>query len=153
MATRSEHLRTGVQVVLVILILGLAYFLYFSITEPYEKIERQEELTEMTRERMSNIRTALVDFERDSGSYPDSLEILIEHMRADSLLANAQDSVFGRALNLDSLLHSPRSGNRFQYTLSDTGRVETYLLQDPDSDDEVGTLTGDPTQANSASWE
>jgi len=153
MATRSEQLRTGVQVVLGILIIGLAYFLYYSITEPYDAIEREERLTEMTRERMSNIRTALIDFERDSGSYPDSLEILLDHIRNDSVLANAQDSVFGRTLNLDSLLYSPRSANRYGYTLSDTGRVETYLLEDPDSDDQIGTLTGDPTQANAASWE
>jgi hypothetical protein len=31
--------------------------------------------------------------------------------------------------------------------------VETYLLQDPASDDQIGTLTGDPTQQNAASWE
>jgi hypothetical protein len=37
--------------------------------------------------------------------------------------------------------------------VSDTGRVETYLLEDPDTDDQIGTLTGDPTQANAASWE
>lgn len=153
MATRSEQLRTGVQVVLGIIIVGLAYFLYLSITEPYAEIERQERLTEMTRERMSHMRTSLIDFERDSGSYPDSIEVLLQHIRDDSILSNAQDSVFGGPIEIDSLPHSPRTGTRFQYTVSDTGRVETYLLEDPDSDDQIGTLTGDPTQANSASWE
>lgn len=153
MATRSDQLRMGVQVTLGILIIGLAYFLYYSITEPYNKIEREQQLTEDTRTRMSNIRTALIDFERDSGSFPDSLEILLPHLRNDSILANEQDSVFGGPINLDSLFYSPRSGNRFQYSISDTGRVETYLLEDPDSDDEIGTLTGDPTQTNAASWE
>ncbi len=153
MATRSEQLRTGVQVTLGILIVGLAYFLYYSITEPYEQIERQQQLTEDTRNRMSNIRTALIDFERDSGSFPDSLDGMLVHLRNDSILVNEQDSVFGGAINLDSLFYSPRTGNRFQYSVSDTGRVETYLLKDPDSDDQIGTLTGDPTQTNAASWE
>jgi len=44
--------------------------------------------------------------------------------------------VFGRSISLDSLLFSPRTGNRFQYAVSDTGRVETYLLEDPDTDDQ-----------------
>lgn len=153
MATRSEQLRTGVQVLLGIIIVGLAYFLYYSITEPYDKIERQQQLTEQTRDRMSDIRTALIDFERDSGSFPDSLAVLRTHIQNDSVLSTAQDSIFGESVNLDSLFHSPRSGNRFQYAVSDTGRVETYLLQDPDSDDKIGTLSGDPTLTNAASWE
>ncbi|MFP4228050.1 MAG: hypothetical protein ACLFTE_04390 [Salinivenus sp.] len=152
MAT-SSNLRTGVQVMLGILILGMAYFLYYSINEPYEQIEREQQVKEMTRDRMSNIRTALIDFERDSGSFPDSLSVLLQHIRDDSVLSNEQDSVFGGSINLDSLFYSPRSGSQFEYSLSDTGRVETYLLEDPDSDDQIGTLTGDPTQTNAASWE
>lgn len=153
MATSSGAIQTGIQVLLGIVIIGLAYFLYQSITGPYDRIERQQQLTEETRQRMTNIRTALVDYERDSASYPDSLNLLLQHIRNDTILSTRQDSVFGSALNLDSLLYSPRSGNRFQYTVSDTGRVETYLLEDPDSDDRIGTLTGDPTQQNAASWE
>lgn len=153
MATRREQLRIGIQVVLAVLILGLGYFLYYSITEPYERIERQQRVTEQTRTRMSHIRTALIDYERDSTNFPDSLDALIQHIREDSLLSTAQDSVFGGPLNLDSLLYSPRTGKRFEYAVSDTGRVETYLLEDPDSDDKIGTLTGDPTRTNSASWE
>jgi type II secretory pathway pseudopilin PulG len=153
MAISSQGTRTGIQVGLGIVILVLAYFLYRSITEPYERIERQQRTTEQTRERMSNIRTALIDYERDSTSYPDSLNILVQHIQSDSILATRQDSVFGGPLNLDSLLFSPRSGKPFQYTVSDTGRVETYLLKDPDTDDQIGTLSGDPTQTNVASWE
>jgi hypothetical protein len=153
MASSSGALQTGIQVFLGLVIIGLAYFLYQSVTEPYERIERQQQRTEDTRQRMTNIRTALVDYERDSASYPDSLNLLIQHIRADSILSTRQDSVFGSALDLDSLLFSARSGERFQYALSDTGRVETYLLQDPSSDDEIGTLTGDPTAQNAASWE
>jgi len=153
MATRREQLRVGIQVVLAFVILGLGYYLYYSITEPYERIERQQRITEQTRARMGQIRTALIDYERDSTSFPDSLDALIEHIQADTLLSTKQDSVFGGSINLDSLLYSPRTGKRFQYAVSDTGRVETYLLEDPDSEDKIGTLTGDPTRTNSASWE
>mgnify|MGYP006283121465 CR=1 FL=1 len=153
MASSSGTIQTGIQVVLVIVILGLAYFLYQSITEPYERIERRQQITETTRARMANIRTALIDYERDSASYPDSLNVLLQHIQNDSILSMRQDSIFGGPVNLDSLFYSPRSGNRFLYTVSDTGRVETYLLEDPDTDDQIGTLSGDPTQANAASWE
>lgn len=153
MATRREQLRVGIQVVLAFVILGLGYYLYYSITEPYERIERQQRITEQTRARMGHIRTALIDYERDSTSFPDSLDALIEHIQGDTLLSTKQDSVFGGSINIDSLLYSPRTGKRFQYAVSDTGRVETYLLEDPDSEDKIGTLTGDPTRTNSASWE
>ncbi len=153
MASRSTQIRIGIQALLFVAIIGLAYFLYYSITEPYERIERQQRITEQTRSRMANIRTALIDYERDSTSYPDSLDVLLQHVRNDSILMNSQDSVFGGPVNLDSLLYSPRTGKRFQYAVSDTGQVETYLLEDPDTDDQIGTLSGDPTQTNAASWE
>ncbi|MFB6279358.1 MAG: hypothetical protein ABEK75_07620 [Salinibacter sp.] len=153
MATSSGALQTGIQVFLGLVIIGLSYFLYLSITEPYDRIERRQQKIEKTRTRMTNVRTALVDYERDSASYPDSLNLLMKHIRQDSILSTRQDSVFDGTLNLDSLLYSARSGERFQYAVSDTGRVETYLLQDPASDDEIGTLSGDPTQQNAASWE
>lgn len=157
MASRSSQLQVSVQGVLVILILGLSYYLYYSITEPYDRIERQEELTEQTRTRMATVRKALVDYERDSTTFPDSLEGVLGHVRQDlkedSLLAPGGDSTFAQSVNLDSLLYSPRSGKPFTYTVSDTGRVETYLLEDPDSDDKIGTLSGDPTKINTASWE
>ncbi len=153
MATRSEQIRTGIQVVLGILIIGLAYFLYYSITEPYNEIARQEQMIEDTRTRMANIRTALVDYERDSTSFPDSLDVLLKHIQNDSILSTQQDSVFDAPFDLDSLFYSARSGERFRYTVSDTGEVETYLLEDPASDDQIGTLTGDPTQINAATWE
>lgn len=153
MASSRQTLRTGVQIVLGIAIIVLSYFLYQAITEPYERIERQEQLTEQTRMRMSNIRTALVDFDRDSNFFPDSLDTLLVHIQRDSILSTAQDSIFGGPVNLDSLLYSPRTGSRFLYTVSDTGKVETYLLEDPDTDDKIGTLSGDPTETNVASWE
>jgi hypothetical protein len=153
MASSRKNLRIGLQVVLGIAIVVLSYFLYRAITEPYERIERQQRITDQTRERMENIRSALIDYERDSTSFPDSLEILKTHIQRDSVLSMRQDSVFGGPINLDSLFFSPRTGARFKYTVSDTGRVETYLLEDPDTDDKIGTLSGDPTETNVATWE
>lgn len=151
MASRSEQIRIGLQVALAVLILGLGYYLYYSITEPYNRIERKQELTEQTRDRMSHLRTALIDYEKDSTSFPDSLELVLNHIERDTILSAERDTSWN--VSLDSLLHSPRTGKQFQYTLSDTGRVETYLLEDPDTKDKIGTLTGDPTKTNSASWE
>jgi hypothetical protein len=153
MATRSAQIRIGIQVVLGLMIIGLSYYLYYSITEPFDRIERQEQITEETRSRMSSIRTAIIDYERDSTSFPDSLGVLRLHMQNDSILINAQDSVFGGPVNLDSLFFSPRTGKPFEYTVNDTGRVETYLLKDPDSEDQIGTLEPDPTKTHAASWE
>jgi len=153
MATRSAQIRIGIQVVLGLMIIGLSYYLYYSITEPFDRIERQEQITEETRSRMSSIRTAIIDYERDSTSFPDSLGVLRLHMQSDSILMNAQDSVFGGPVNLDSLFFSPRTGKPFEYTVNDTGRVETYLLKDPDSEDQIGTLEPDPTKTHAASWE
>lgn len=151
MAFGSRGLRMGIQIVLALLIVGLAYFLWYSITEPYERVERQQEITEMTRQRMSTIRTALIQYERDSTSFPDSLDNLIAYIQQDSSIQANYDSIIG--VPPESLLYSPRTGNRFQYTVNDTGRVEVYLLQDPDSDDQIGTLEPDPTQTNVANWE
>lgn len=149
----SSQLRTGIQVVLAIVIVVLGYILYESITEPYDRIQRQQRLTELTRERMTNVRTALIRFENQNDSFPDSLSHLMQYLRQDSLVQAKTDSIFGPNLVLDSLIYSPRTGASFQYTVNDTGRVETYLLQDPDSDDQIGTLSGDVTQTNAASWE
>lgn len=149
----SSQLRTGIQVVLAIVIVVLGYILYESITDPYEQIQQQERLTELTRERMDNIRTALVRFENQNDSFPDSLSHLMEYLRQDSLVQTKADSIFGPGLVLDSLLYSPRSGNPFEYAVNDTGRVQTYLLKDPDSNDQIGTLSGDVTQTNAANWE
>lgn len=152
MASR-QSIRTGIQVVLAIIILILSYVLYESITGPYAEIEREQQLTELTRERMSNVRTALIQYDQANQTFPDSLEELVEFVREDSAMQADQDSLFGPSFEPDSLIYSPRSGDMFEYAVNDTGRVETYLLEDPDSDDQIGTLSGDVTQTNAASWE
>lgn len=152
MAVTSQGARVAIQIVLAIAIIGLAYYLYVSITEPYNVIERQEELTRQTRERMTQIRTAQVEFEKRYDYFTGSLDTLVIFLK-DSLTEQQVDSLYSASFVPDSLPFSPRTGNRFVLSINDTLSVDVYLLEDPDSDDQIGTLTADVTQVNAASWE
>lgn len=141
------------QFLLGLLIVSLSIGLYQSITAPYEAIERQERLTQMTRQRMANVRTALTRYERTAGTFPPTLDSLVTWIKQDSATVARMDSIFGAGFDPDSLPFSPRTGARFEYAVNDTARVDTYLLEDPDSEDYIGTLEEDVTQVNAASWE
>lgn len=154
MASSSQGLRTGIQIGLGIAIIALTYFLYVSITEPYEAIEREQEVTQQTRQRMDHVRKALIQYERETDRFPGSLDSLITYMRADTTFS--PDSLYQDIegeVNIDSILYSPRTGSAFEYTVNDTGAVDIYLLKDPDSEDQIGATDPDPTQINAASWE
>ena len=153
MAAGSRGTRLGLQIVLGIVIVVLSYILYESLTKPYAAVERQGELTERVRERMTDIRTAMIQYEREHDRYPLTLDSLVTYVKTDSLMQAQRDSVFGRAINPDSLIYSPRTGEMFHLSVNDTARVKTYLLQDPNSDDYIGTLEPDVTRLNAASWE
>jgi hypothetical protein len=153
MAANSQGMRVGIQVVLAVVILGLAYWLYVSVTKPWEAVERKEELTRMTRDRMNDVRTALVRFDERNDRFPGTLDSLQAWVVSDSIVSVQTDSLFGSNFNPDSLIYSPRTGKKFEYAVNDTARVEIYRLKDPDSNDVIGTLEPDPTQLNAASWE
>ncbi|HEX7072040.1 MAG TPA: hypothetical protein VF190_14600 [Rhodothermales bacterium] len=153
MAEESRGLRVGLQVLLGIVIIVLGYVLFQSITKPYEAIEHQRELTRATRERMADVRTAMVRYERVHSRYPLTLDSLVQFVKTDSLIAVKEDSVFGHDIVPDSLPYSPRTGRMFELSVNDTARVKTYLLKDPDSDDQIGTIEADVTRLNAASWE
>lgn len=153
MASNSQGIRVGIQIVLAIVIIGLAYWLYVSITEPWKVVERQQELTERTRDRMDEVRAALIRFEEREDRFPYSLDSLQIWIQTDSLMRLQADSLFGSSFNADSLIYSPRTGKQFEYAVNDTARVMMYRLKDPDSDDVIGTLEPDPTELNAASWE
>ncbi len=153
MASGSQNKRVLIQVALGVLILCMGYFLYDSITSPWEAVERQEELTERTRLRMSNIRAALIRFDERNDRFPGSLDSLHIWVQTDSTMQAHSDSIFGRGTDIDSFIVSPRTGKQFEYEVNDTSRVMVYLLSDPDSDDEIGTLEPDPTRLNAATWE
>lgn len=153
MASSSRGVQTALQVVLALAILVLTYFLYESITAPYEAVERQKELTEMTRDRMGDIRSAMIEHNRREGRFISTLDSLVMWLKSDSAMVAGADSIFGAAFMPDSLPFSPRTGNRFELAVNDTSRTATYRIDDPDSDDYIGTLSGDVTQLNAASWE
>jgi len=153
MASSSQGIRVGIQVVLAIVIIGLGYWLYLSITEPWDVIEQQEQLTERTRARMSDIRTALIHYDEREGRFPHTLDSLQMWVRTDSIMQADADTLFGPAFSPDSLIYSPRTGERFAYAVNDTARVMMYELSDPNSNDRIGTLEPDPTELNAASWE
>ena len=148
----SNSLRVGLQILLWVLIVGLSYVLYRSITEPYEEIERQQALTEMTRQRMDKVRQVAIQYEAQYDRFPGTLDSLVMFAMQDSAFRLVRDSVLG-SLSIDSLKFSPRTGKMWTYTSNDTSRVATYLLEDPDSDDRIGTLLADITLLNAASWE
>ena len=147
-------MKVAIQVGLGLLIIFLSYWLVQSITGPWKEVERARAVTEMTQARMGNVRAALVYYEQQLDEFPGSLDSLMMWLAQASLVLVATDSLFGtEGLALDSLVYSPRTGSKFEYSLNDTGRVAIYLLGDPDSEDHIGSATPDVTQLNAASWE
>ena len=150
----GQGVKIVIQIVLGLVIIALGYWLYVSITEPWDAVERERAITAMTRDQMGKVRIALIRHERVEDHFPGTLDSLLIWMRQDSLIQANPDSVFEAAgINIDSLFYSPRTGAKFIYALNDTGRVKIYLLKDPDSDDQIGSETPDVTQLNAASWE
>ena len=146
-------INTIIRVALFLVIVGLSYFLYTSITEPWEAEEQKKELTRLTRERMIDIRTAMTRFEAERDSFPRLFASLESYLREDSIVVANPDTFFSPSFQIDSLGYSPRTGAAFVLQVNDTSRVDMYLLQDPDSDDYIGALQPDPTKLNAASWE
>lgn len=148
------------SVVLGIIILVLAYFLYQSIVGPYQEVIERQQMTERVRHQMETIRDALTRYERQTGNFPPSeggLDTLVNYLKTDSAMAAMSDSLFrtraGNPFNLDSLIYSVRPPhNKFEYTLNDTIRPPLYLLEDPDTEDRIGDLEK-TTMLNAASWE
>ena len=150
----SQGLKIVIQIVLGLVILALCYWLYVSITEPWDAVERERAVTAATRAQMDKVRIALIRHDRAEDRFPSTLDSLLIWMQGDSLIQANPESVFEvPGINIDSLFYSPRTGAKFIYSLNDTGRVKIYLLKDPDSDDQIGSENPDVTQLNAASWE
>ena len=150
----SQTKRRALEIFLGLVIVVLAFMLYRAITVPAQKMERQQELTELTRARMIDIRESMIRYESEHGRFPTTLDSLVMFVEQDSLMQADADSIFGASFEPDSLPFSPRTGDRFILQVNDTSRVNTYLLKDPNRErDFIGTLEPDPTQVNAASWE
>ena len=145
------------SVVLAIIIVALGYWLYQSIVGPYQDVIERQQMTERVRHQMENVRDALVRYERQQDEFPPTdggLDTLVSWLKTDSLMVAIGDSLFKPQqgpYNPDSLIYSPRTGKKFQYTLNDTIRPPLYLLEDPDTDDRIGSLER-TTLLNAPSW-
>jgi type II secretory pathway pseudopilin PulG len=158
----NDTVRTVLQIVLAIVIIVLGYVLFRTIRGPQEVFEREVELTELSRERMGHIRDAMRSYEREYDRFPTTLDSLVMAIKTDSLFVAKRDSIFelseGETFVADSLPFSPRPGiGRFVLTVVrvDSTGTEVYLLEDPGSEDYIGT--DNPQRAagalNAASWE
>ncbi|MEZ4702437.1 MAG: hypothetical protein R2834_19040 [Rhodothermales bacterium] len=130
----------------------MSYVLFRSITEPYKIVEQKARVTQLTRQRMDQIRQVAIQYETRHDRFPMTLDTLVMFAGTDSAFQSVRSQLL-KGLPVDSLMYSPRTGKMFTYTANDTSRVKTYLLVDPDSDDRIGTLDADITLLNAASWE
>ncbi len=157
----NDTTRTVVQVVLALVIVALGYLLYQSIRGPQVAFEREQALNQLTQERMGFIRDGMRGYEFQYDRYPSTLDSLLMAIRSDSFMVAKRDSIFGleegMTLDLDSLLYSSRGGDRFNLSVvrDDSTGVTVYLLEDPNSDNFVGTDNPDRAAGmlNAASWE
>jgi hypothetical protein len=150
----SKGASIAVQAILLLAIAGLGYFLYRSINDPYEERLRIVEAREDVRQRMSDIRQVLIRHNQVHERFPSTLDSVKIFAESDSSLQADVDELFGPGYRFDSLLVSPLSGERFQYTASDTGRVKYYRLISPDyPEDVIGADRPDVTKLNVATWE
>lgn len=145
-------------IVLGIVILGLTYWLYDSLVTPYEEVKEREAMTEKVRQRLVDTKDALVQYQTRKETFPPTeggLDSLVNFLKTDSLMIAMGDSLFGTTFdtfNPDSLVYSPRPPYaKFEYTLNDTLRPQMYLLEDPDSDDTIGSLER-TTMRNAPNW-
>ncbi len=148
------------SIVLGIVIVVLGYYLYHSIVDPYKEVVEREQMTEQVRYKMGLVRDALVQYEQDKDEFPPTeggLDTLVSYLKSDSTMVADGDSLFApmnsnESFNPDSLVYSPRPPHeKFEYTLNDTLRPSIYLLKDPDSDDQIGSLEN-TTDLNATNW-
>jgi hypothetical protein len=154
LASRTKIL----SIVLFVIVVALSYLLYRSLTDPYKAVIAEQEMTENVRHRMELVRDALVLYNSREGEYPpteNGLNTLVEWVQSDSLVSVQADSLFAflppDTFVADQLIVSPRTDSTFIYTLNDTLRPNIYLLEDPDSEDQIGDLRR-TTMLNAPNW-
>lgn len=147
----------AIRAVLGLFIVGLVVVLYFVTVVPAQEAKAREHETSITRERMGDIRTALIAYRDSMQSYPSTLDSLVLFARSDSAfqaqIATQEERL--RPVSVDSLVFSPRTGSRFLYdVVEDTTGLQIYWLGDPDQTaDSIGTHEPAPAYRNAASWE
>ena len=124
---------------------------------PAQRAAAAEYDTDIARERMSDVRTALISYRDSLGVYPSSLDSLVFFARNDSVFAaqaGAEEDRL-RPPSVDSLRFATRSGAPYLYeVVEDTSGVQIYWLADPDMEaDSIGSRDPNPALRNAASWE
>jgi len=152
--------RTVIQIVLAVVIVVLGFVLMRTIVGPQQEFQREQAITDQSRERMVMLRRALSAHEREYTGFPRTLDSLEYLIRNDSFFVARRDSIFRleptQQLEIDSIFYSAR-GPRFEYEAvhDDTLNVWIYLLRNPVTGDSIGTT--DATRAvglrHAASWE
>jgi len=147
-----------ITVLLAVLIVFLSWYLYRSITEPYEAVIQEREMTEAVRHRMGLVRDVLIQYDNRRGDFPPTeggLDSLIEFLKTDTLMQRIGPDRYefsDGSYIPDSIVFSPRPPHRrFEYTLNDTIRPTLYLIEDPDSEDKIGDLQM-TTRRNAPNW-
>ncbi len=151
-------MRLAIQVVLAIAIVVLAYFLFKSIRDPFLADQARIEQETTGRERMDDVRNALISYRDARGSYPSTLDSLTLFVKNDTAFALPEpnpDEIRLTEFSADGLATSARGGERFNYQVveNDTTDYEIYWLQDPGAPgDSIGSRMLNPALRNAASW-
>ena len=147
----------GIRALLALLILGLVVVLYFVTVVPAQEAAAAQRETDLTRERMADVRTALIAYRDSMGVYPSTLDSLVLYTRNDPRFLTEARAEEGRLAgpSVDSLPISPRDGQRFRYqVVKDTSGFQIYWLADPGMEaDSIGSRDPNPALRNAASWE
>jgi type II secretory pathway pseudopilin PulG len=146
-------------ILLGVIIIGMSYYLYISIVGPYQAVLDEREMVERERHRMEVARDAIVQYNRRKGNYPPTeggLDSLVAFLKSDSMMVARGEDLFEfqspSTYDPDSVIYSPRPPhNRFEYTLNDTLRPQLYLLENPGSEDQIGSLER-TTMLNAPNW-
>ena len=146
------------SIALGLVIIALSWLLYDSIVTPYQEVKQREAETEGVRARMLSLKDALVQYESRFGHFPPTdggLDSIVVYLQTDSVMIAMGDTLFQQLAPLtyspETIILAPRSEQPFIYTHVDTTRPPLYLLEDPDSDDVVGSLSR-TTMRNAPNW-
>jgi hypothetical protein len=144
-----------VDVLLIVVIVGLTFGLWYVIWSPGRELARQEDLKWESRSRMSALRTAENEYYSAKMKYTADIDSLLMFVQ-DSLSQTRVDSLFSKlyltAFNFDSLRYAPKSRQPYLLVVDDTSAVPRYSITDPDGFGYISSLTN-PDEHNKASWE
>lgn len=146
------------SLVLSVIIVALSFWLYNSIVGPYQIVEQQKAEKDQVRTRMLSLKDALVQYDSKYGHFPPTeggLDSIVYYLQTDSLMVAMGDSLFMQRYPVtyspESMIVTPKTGVRFTYTLNDTIRPPLYLLENPENEDAIGSLSR-TTMRNAPSW-